>query len=242
MHREAATPEILNNPNGLLYITAYLDMRTKKKTKFGKEFTQTVVLPHCFEDGKEHRIMAFCKQAEDRELAKELGAEFVGSSDLIKAISKGEIKYDDYDHIICTTDMYQDIGGLKKHLRERLPNPKDGNVGVDIMELFRFYTEGKTYEVQKKKESEGIVHLPIGTLQHTDRQIEENFQAFLEKIYPMRRLENIAFVSKCILKCPPSREEFHIREDELIPPSERLDDREEEEAGSDDEQIASGAK
>ena len=221
MHREAAVPEMLDNEDGILVLNMTLDLRTKKKTKFMKEFTHTVVLPHFFDDGTVHRILVFCKTPEDKTLANSLGAELAGGLELIKAMQNGEIKHDDFDHCICTPDMFSEISPLRKHLRERFPNPKAGSVG-DIKAMFKIFTEGKTYESRAVEESVGKLEAHFATLNMSDSQILENFEKVIEEICSLKNANLGQFITKCTLECPPSGELFHIHEEELLPKTQRL--------------------
>src|SRR5437773_2382364 len=70
----------------------------------------TVVLPHGL--GKAVRVAVFCK-GEQEAKAKEAGAEFVGSTDLIDKVSKG---FMDFDVVVATPDMMRDLSKLGKVL------------------------------------------------------------------------------------------------------------------------------
>ena len=220
MHREAAVPEMLNNEDGHLVLRCRLDLRTKKKTKFMKEFTHTMLLPHHFEDGTVRRLMVICKSPEDRATASVMGAEYVGGLDLVKSILKGEIKHDDYDHCICTADMYQEIGGLRKYLRDRFPSPKMGTVG-DVATMFKFFSEGKTYESRNEEEKFGKLVAHFATLRMTDQQIQENFEYFIGEICSLKNAKLGQFILRCALECPPSREFFLIHKDDLVPKAQK---------------------
>ena len=235
MHREAAVPEIQNNEKGILVLNSDLDLRLKKKTKFMKEFTHTVVLPHFFDDGTVHRLLVFCKSPEDKTTAIALGAEFAGGLDLVKSIMKGEIKHDDYDHCICTADIYQEISVLRKHLRERFPSPKAGTVGGDVTTMFRFFTEGKTFESSNEEEKVGKLQAHFATLSMTDQQIQENYETFLEEICSLKSPSLGQFVINGTLMCPPSREQFVIHKKDLLPKSQR--DTEETQFEEDEEPL-----
>ena len=225
MHREAAVSEMLDNEDGILVLNLTLDLRTKKKTKFMKEFTHSMVLPHFFDDGTVHRLLVFCKSPEDKTLASSLGAEIVGGVEVVKAMQKGEIKYDDFDHCVCTPDMYADISSLRKHLRERFPNPKTGSVG-DIKAMFKIFTEGKTYEAHVVEEKVGKLEAHFATLNMSDDQILENFKKVIEEISSLKNPNLGQFITKCTMECPPSRELFHIHEEELRPMTQRVEGKE----------------
>ena len=220
MHREAAVPEMLDNKDGMLVLNLTLDLRTKKKTKFMKEFSRTIVLPHYFDDGSVHRMLVFCKTPEDKELAASLGVEFAGGIELVQAVQKGEIKHDDYDHCICTPDMYAEIASLRKHLRDRFPNPHVGSVG-DIGTMFKFFTEGKTYQSKNVEEHTGQLEAPFATLNMLDNQVLENFEKLVGEIASVKAPTLGKFIKKGALRCPPSSEVFYINEDYFVPKVEK---------------------
>ncbi len=251
MHREAAVPEMLDNYDGIIYLNCTLDFRTKKKTKFMAGIQKTVVLPHYFDDGMDHRVMVFAKTPEDKEIAKKMGAEYYGSIDLIKSVESGGIKPDDYDHVVCTVDMLTEITAVRKALRDRFPSKQKKNtIGGDVAGMVKFFQEGKTYESYKTEEAVGKVEVPFGTLNMSDDQLLENYEAVLEALASHRSASLGQFVTKCTVECPPSDEEYHIKEHELIPASQRKEKvvkvvQEEEpvvEAESDDESEKITAK
>lgn len=222
MHREAAVPEMLDSWDAIVYLNCTLDFRTKKKTKFMQGIQNTVVLPHNFDDGMDHRVMVFAKTPEDKEIAKNMGAEYYGSVDLIKSIEGGHIKPDDYDHVVCTVDMLTEIGAVRKALKDRFPTKQKKNtIGGDVAGMVKFFQEGKTYESYKTEEAVGKVEVPFGTLDMKDEQLIENYGAVLEALASHRSANLGQFITKCTVECPPSDEEYLIKEHELIPASQR---------------------
>ena len=135
----------------------------------------TVVLPHGI--GKTVRVAVFCKGEMDAK-AKEAGAEFVGSTDLIEKVSKG---FMDFDVVVSTPDMMRDISKLGKVLGPRglMPTPKAGTVTTDIEKAIREVKAGK---VEFKSDKQAGIHIGIGKRSFAKEKIIDNAQHLLEAI------------------------------------------------------------
>lgn len=131
-----------------------------------------VGLPHGL--GKTVRVLAFVKGEKEAE-ARDAGADFVGSDELIKQITDGWL---DFDKTVATPDMMGAVGRIGKILGPRglMPNPRSGTVTPDIGKAVREIKAGKLeYRVDKA----GIVHLPIGKVSFTPEALVENAQAVM---------------------------------------------------------------
>ncbi|VAW18199.1 LSU ribosomal protein L1p (L10Ae), partial [hydrothermal vent metagenome] len=99
----------------------------------------SVALPHGL--GKDVRVAVFCKgEAESK--AKEAGADYVGSAELIEKVSKGFL---DFDVVVATPDMMRDLSKLGKVLGPRglMPTPKAGTVTPDVAKAIKEVKAGK---------------------------------------------------------------------------------------------------
>src|SRR5436309_910401 len=98
-----------------------------------------IVLPHG--TGQTVRVLVFAKGEKERE-AREAGADFVGSDDMVAKVSEG---FMDFDRVIATPDMMGAVGKLGRILGPRglMPNPKVGTVTFDIGNAVREAKGGK---------------------------------------------------------------------------------------------------
>lgn len=135
----------------------------------------TVVLPHG--TGKQKKIAVFCK-GEQESQAKELGADFVGSNDLMDKVAKGFL---DFDCAIATPEMMKDLSKLGKILGPRglMPSPKTGTVTNDIVQAIKEVKAGK---VEFKSDKQSGIHLAVGKINFSADQIYDNVKTVLEAI------------------------------------------------------------
>ena len=136
----------------------------------------TVVLPHG--TGKVARVLVVAKGEKERE-AREAGADFVGSDDVIKRIQ--EENWLDFDRVIATPDMMGQVGRIGKILGPRglMPNPKVGTVTFDVAKAVNEVKAGKVdYRVDKA----GVVHVRIVKKSFGEQKLLENAHALLTAI------------------------------------------------------------
>ena len=138
-----------------------------------------VSLPHG--TGKSMKVAVFAKDAKAEE-AKQSGADFVGSEDLMTEIQNGK---SDFDRVIATPDMMGLVGRLGKVLGPRglMPNPKLGTVTNDVGDAVK---AAKAGQVEFRTEKAGIVHGGIGKASFSDEQLTENATAFVKAIQRAR--------------------------------------------------------
>jgi large subunit ribosomal protein L1 len=136
----------------------------------------TVVLPHG--TGKVARVLVLAKGEKEKE-ARDAGADFVGSEDLIKKIQ--EEGWLDFDRVIATPDIMGAVGRIGKILGPRglMPNPRIGTVTFDVGKAVQEVKAGKVdYRVDKA----GVVHARIGKISFGDEKLAENAHAILDAI------------------------------------------------------------
>lgn len=218
-HRQLMQLSMFNIPNAFVYLEAELDLRTKKKTKFLNGVKGTVLLPKRFDTGVKKRIIAFCKTAEDKEIALKYEATFFGSTNVIAGIEKGEIRHEDFDHIVCSADTLSDISSIRKFLKEHYPSQKANTLGSDLEGMLILYKYGFTYESSKINEALGKVSVPIGTLDMTVEDLQANLQHYVDTFDSQRTARSLSwqFLKNCYITCPPSIEKFKLTEELSVP-------------------------
>jgi len=139
----------------------------------------SVSLPHGV--GKSVRVVVFC-QGDNVAKAKEAGADFAGSDEIIKRI-QGE-GWTDFDVALATQDMMGQVSRLGKVLGPRglMPTPKAGTVipaGADVAAVVREFKAGK---VEYRSDKGGNVHAGVGKMSFDDDKLATNITAFVEQI------------------------------------------------------------
>ncbi len=134
-----------------------------------------VLLPHG--TGKTVRILVFAEGDGDR-LAREAGADFVGSDDLIKQIEGG---WTDFDVAVATPQLMGKVGRLGKVLGPRglMPSPKAGTI-VPPEQLPNLIRELRLGRVEFKTDKTGGIHTVIGKSGFTSQQVLDNFTALMD--------------------------------------------------------------
>jgi large subunit ribosomal protein L1 len=140
----------------------------------------SVSLPHG--TGRSVRVIAFCKQEDQQNAAREAGAEAVGAEDLVEKVQGG---WTDFDAAVAAPDMMSLVGRLGKVLGPRglMPSPKAGTVTPDVGQSVADIKRGKIdYRVDKLAN----IHAPIGKASFTGQQIAENASALIEAVVKAR--------------------------------------------------------
>lgn len=137
----------------------------------------TVPLP--FGVGKTVRVVVFC-QGDNVGKAKEAGADFAGSDDLIEKIQKQN--WLEFDVALATQDLMGKVSRLGKVLGPRglMPTPKAGTVVTsDVAQAVKDFKAGK---VEFRTDKGGNVHAGVGKLSFAEDKIAANVTAFVEAI------------------------------------------------------------
>lgn len=135
----------------------------------------TVVLPNGL--GKVRKILVIAQGEKERE-AKESGADFVGSLDMIEKIKGGWL---DFDVVISTPDMMKEVGKIGKILGPKglMPNPKSGTVTFELKSAIEEFKKGK---IEFRVDKYGVVHIPFGKISFPAEKLKENFFTILDTI------------------------------------------------------------
>lgn len=127
--------------------------------------------------GKSVRVLVFAKGPKEQD-AKNAGADFVGSDDLVAKINGGWLEF---DKCVATPDMMATVSKVAKILGPRglMPNPKIGTVTMNITEAVLAEKKGKLdFRVDKA----GIIHASIGRKSMGATHLKENYETFIAAV------------------------------------------------------------
>ena len=135
----------------------------------------TTSLPHG--TGKTIRVAVFAKGEKESE-AREAGADFVGSDDLVAKVQGGWLEF---DAAIATPDMMGGVGKLGRVLGPRglMPSPKSGTVTFDVAKAVQDIKAGK---IEFRVDKNANIHAGIAKTSFDEDKIYENAYAVLEAI------------------------------------------------------------
>jgi large subunit ribosomal protein L1 len=139
----------------------------------------TVNLPHG--TGKTARVLVFATGA-NADAAREAGADFVGSDELVEKVSEGWL---DFDAVVSTPDLMGKVGRLGRVLgpRNLMPNPKTGTVTMDVAKAVSDIKGGK---IEFRVDRHANVHFIIGKASFTAEQLTDNFTAAIDEILRLK--------------------------------------------------------
>ncbi len=139
----------------------------------------TVVLPNGL--GKTVKVLVFAKGEKEAE-AKDAGADFFGSDELIEKIQGGWLGF---DKAVATPDMMGSVGKIGKVLGPRglMPNAKTGTVTFDVAKAVDELKAGK---IDFRVDKNGIVHAPMGKVSFGVEKIVQNISAFFETVLRLK--------------------------------------------------------
>lgn len=131
--------------------------------------------------GKTQRVVVFAEGAQ-ADQAKEAGADFVGSADLVKKVQDGWL---DFDVVVATPMMMAKVGRLGRILGPKglMPNPKTGTVTMDVAKAVK---DVKAGQVEYRVDRQGLIHAPIGKVSFDADKLVENFNALRDVILRAR--------------------------------------------------------
>jgi large subunit ribosomal protein L1 len=139
----------------------------------------TVNLPHG--TGKTARVLVFAN-GDKADAAREAGAEFVGSDELIEKVAGGWL---DFDAVVATPDMMGKVGRLGRVLgpRSLMPNPKTGTVTPDVAKAV---TDIKGGKIEFRVDRHSNLHFIIGKASFSEVQLAENYAAALDEVLRLK--------------------------------------------------------
>ena len=139
----------------------------------------TVNLPNG--TGKTARVLVFAN-GDKADAAREAGADFVGSDDLLDKVAGGWL---DFDAVVATPDLMGKVGRLGKVLGPRglMPNPKTGTVTMDTAKAVNDIKGGK---IEFRVDKHANLHFIIGKASFDTDKLVENYAAALEEILRLK--------------------------------------------------------
>ena len=129
--------------------------------------------------GKQVRILVFA-QGDGERAAREAGADYAGSDDLIRQIEGGWL---DFDVALATPDMMGKVGRLGRVLGRRglMPNPRSGTI-ASPEDLPRVINERRGGRVDFRNDRTNLVHIPIGKASFSEEQIRTNLLSAIDAV------------------------------------------------------------
>ena len=139
----------------------------------------TVNLPHG--TGKTARVLVFAN-GDKAEAAKQAGADYVGSDDMIEKVQGGWL---DFDAVVATPDLMGKVGRLGKVLGPRglMPNPKTGTVTMDTAKAVSDIKGGK---IEFRNDKHANLHFIIGKASFDEKALVENYAAALDEVMRLK--------------------------------------------------------
>ncbi|MEW1955514.1 50S ribosomal protein L1 [Terrabacter sp. NPDC080008] len=139
----------------------------------------TVNLPHG--TGKTAKVLVFAN-GDKAEAAREAGADYVGSDDMLEKVQGGWL---DFDAVVATPDLMGKVGRLGKVLGPRglMPNPKTGTVTMDVAKAVSDIKGGK---IEFRVDKHANLHFIIGKASFDETKLVENYAAALEEILRLK--------------------------------------------------------
>lgn len=153
-------------------LTVVLGINAKKSDQLVRGI---LMLPHG--TGKT-RVVAVVAKGEKIKEAKDAGAEFCGTEELINDISKEKIKF---DVLIATPDTMRDLSKLAKMLGPKglMPNPKSGTVTFEVAGAVKRIKAG---EMSFRNDESGVIHIGVGKVSFEQDKLQQNVESSLDEI------------------------------------------------------------
>ncbi len=140
----------------------------------------SVKLPHGI--GKEVKVLVFCEPEKEAD-AKNAGADFIGSQDLIdKILKEGWVGF---DCCIATPKMMRIVSRLGKFLGPRglMPSPKTGTVTENVSYAVKDSKQGK---IDFRMDKTGCIHVGVGKISFSKEAQKDNIEAFIKALNDSR--------------------------------------------------------
>ncbi len=171
---EKLIPELKKNCTTKFDESIDLSLQINNKQKKNEINLRTVVnLPSG--SGKKIKVAVICEDSKVQ-IAKDSGADIVGSDEFIEKIKSGELNF---EKLICTPSMMVKLSKLGKVLGPKglMPNPKLGTVTDDLKKAI---SDAKLGQVEIKNDKDGNIGLTLGKKSFSDDKVIKNFIAVMD--------------------------------------------------------------
>ena len=123
-------------------------------------------------------LVAVFADGPDAAKAKRVGADLVGTSEVLAQLDKEQINF---DVLVAPPAEMSKLGKYAKLLGPKglMPNPKSGTVTSD---LAKAVSEAKAGRVEYRVDAQSIIHLPIGRVSFGSAKLTQNAEAVLSSI------------------------------------------------------------
>lgn len=151
--------------------------------------------------------------------ARKAGATLVGGVELIKDITNGELLLTDYQYVIAHPNILPELVALRGLMKRKFPNPKAETLGTNLTEMIKRFSDGISYTAAKDEHQQdfGLITTTIGTLNMETQHLEENLRSLLNDVNSVRPKREGRFITRVLLKSPPSREQLKIDAFQYVP-------------------------
>jgi large subunit ribosomal protein L1 len=173
---ENLLPEVKKNCTAKFDESIDISLQINNKQKKSEINIRTVVnLPGG--TGKKVKVAVVCEDAK-AQIAKDAGADIIGSDEFIEKIKAGELNF---EKLICTPSMMIKLSKLGKILGPKglMPNPKLGSVTEDLKKAV---IEAKSGQAEIRNDKDGNIGVSIGKKSFHEDQLLKNYYAVIDTL------------------------------------------------------------
>ena len=173
---EKLLPEVKKNCTTKFDESVDISLQINNKQKKSEINIRTVVnLPGG--TGKKVKVAVVCEDAK-AQIAKDAGADIIGSDEFIEKIKAGELNF---EKLICTPSMMIKLSKLGKILGPKglMPNPKLGSVTDDLKKAV---IEAKSGQAEIRNDKDGNIGVSIGKKSFHEDQLLKNYYAVIDTL------------------------------------------------------------
>lgn len=201
-----------NVPKAPVFAHVELNMQGEKMTRFVDNFYRMAPIQHKFDHGEDRTILVFTKGQENVEIARKAGATLIGGAELVKDIQNGDLLLSDYEHVVAHNNVLPDLLPIRGLMKKKFPNQKSGTLGNDLEELIQKFMNGIQYSAEKDENQKdfGLITTAFGSLDMDPKHLEDNLASLLKDIDSLRPKRDGKFITRVLIKSPPSSEQFKI--------------------------------